>query len=45
MCKNLERKLTPADTNDKEHEKKMHSESTPHSGLEGLHERFRKEQK
>ncbi len=26
-------------------EKELHSESAPHSGFEGLHERFRKEQK
>ncbi len=42
---NLEREHTPADTKDKEHEKELHSESAPHSGFEGLHECFRKEQK
>ena len=26
-------------------EKELHSESVPHTGFEGLHERFRKEQK
>jgi len=41
----LERERTPADTKDKEREKELHSESVPHTGFEGLHERFRNEQK